>query len=209
MREKWRGNSKLTTKSELEEILALVKANSNDVFCDLGCGEGLLCIWASHIVKHAIGIEDHKETYQKALKNKRTTNRTNITLIPKDYNEIEKIPAIKKSTIFFCSNTLDYSFYRELQNFLYPKEVYFVSQYFTPFPIKSKCYNKKWFVTKTPFKIAKTEKQWIESMFGKGKTKRDLLRFMSALPNYKQNKKELKNDFDYINWLKGNPTRSN
>jgi len=60
MIEDWRGNPKATTKKELMKILDLVDASPDDIFCDLGCGHGKLCIWVSKRVRLAIGTEDDK-----------------------------------------------------------------------------------------------------------------------------------------------------
>lgn len=197
-----RGDPRLTRKSELHEILDSVKANSNDVFCDLGCGEGLLCVWASERVKYAYGIEFHRRNYSKAQKNKHKYNLTNVRFIYKDYDDIEDIPELKKCTIFFCSNGLDYEFYQRLERFLKGKKFFFVSQYFAHYPILSKKCGYG-FISRAPFKMAKNEKEWIQHMLGKNKTMSDLLKFIKKFPNYKDKKKELQSVLDFINWIRG------
>ncbi|HXV38319.1 MAG TPA: class I SAM-dependent methyltransferase [Nitrosopumilaceae archaeon] len=199
-----RGDPRLTRKNDLDEVLEAVKANSDDVFCDLGCGEGLLCIWASERLKYAYGIEFHRRNYSKAQENKGRYNRSNVRFIYKDYNNIEEIPELKKCTIFFCSNGLDYDFYQRLEKFLKGKKFFFASQYFAPYPILSKkC--EYGFIMKAPFKMAKNEKEWVQYMLGKNKTMEDLLKFIRRFPNYKDNKEELQITFDFVNWIRGLP----
>ncbi|MBI3639235.1 MAG: hypothetical protein HY223_02870 [Thaumarchaeota archaeon] len=195
-----RGNSKLTRKKDIEEIFALVNARPTDAFCDFGCGQGLACIYASRKLSFAIGIEDHRENYLKAQKNKNNLQRGKVSFFFRNYENFETIPKLNKCTIFYCTNELDYGFYKSIEEFLSPKRVYFVSQYFAPFPLMSKKYDE-WYVMKTPFKIAKNEKEWIAHMLGKGKTRKDLLRSIQGFPDYEDKKKELAEDIGFIRWL--------
>ncbi len=195
-----RGNSKLTGKNQLYRILDLVKAKSTDIFCDLGCGQGMTCIWASEKLSYSIGIENYKKNYLKAQKNKRKYKRRNVLFIFNDYEKLEAISRLKKCTIFFCTNELDYDFYKRLENFVKPKQVHFVSQYFAPYPIMSKCRDDV-FIMKTPFKIARNEEEWLHYMLGKGKTRKDLYQEIRSFPDLKNKIKELDDDIDFINWL--------
>jgi len=67
------GPPDLTTPIETKKILSLAKANKNDIFYDLGCGHGGVCIIAARKVKRAVGIEKYK-TYRE------TVNRVNIQM---------------------------------------------------------------------------------------------------------------------------------
>jgi SAM-dependent methyltransferase len=53
---------------QIRKMLRLAEANENDVFYDLGCGAGQLCIIAvkEFNVKRAIGIDAHKGRVKKA-----------------------------------------------------------------------------------------------------------------------------------------------
>jgi predicted RNA methylase len=63
-----RGPPNLTTPSETRKMLRLANANKNDIFYDLGCGHGRVCIYAAEKVKKAVGIEDHYYTYKEAVR---------------------------------------------------------------------------------------------------------------------------------------------
>lgn len=199
MREKWRGQSKLARKYELNRILEIVNASPKDIFCDLGCGKGLLCIWASKKVRYAIGVEDHKDTYLKAQENKRKYNRKNVRFLHKDYEKQSTLNKLKNCSIFFCTNYLTYSFYKQFENTV-KKRTHFVSQYFLPYPIISKM-NEDHFIAQTPFKIAKNEKEWIHYMLGKRKTRNDLIKIIREFSDHKDKINELVDDISGINWL--------
>ncbi|HYL66804.1 MAG TPA: methyltransferase domain-containing protein [Nitrosopumilaceae archaeon] len=203
-----RGNPRLTTKRELNQILDIVNAKPNDVFCDLGCGEGMLCIWASERLKYAYGIENYKKNYSKSQENKRTKLRSNVRFIFKNYDDLEKIPELKKCTIFFCTNGFFPDEFQRLEEFLKPKKFVFVSQYFATYPIMSKKYDN-FYIIRTPFKVAKNQKGWIQYMLGKNKTRKDLLKIMREFPDYSNKKEELDEIIRHFNWICGRCSKTN
>jgi predicted RNA methylase len=69
-----RGPPNLTKPSEIKKMLRLANANKNDIFYDLGCGNGRVCIHAARKVKKAVGIEDHYYTYKEAVSQARRSN---------------------------------------------------------------------------------------------------------------------------------------
>ncbi|MGI0102794.1 MAG: hypothetical protein ACREA7_09410 [Nitrosotalea sp.] len=54
---------------------------------------------------------------------------------------------------------------------------------------------------KSPFKMAKNEKEWIQYMLGKGKTMKDLLKIIQRFPVCKYDKEESHDMLNFVNWL--------
>lgn len=55
------GPSIALSDRQIRKMLRLAKLNKKDVFYDLGCGKGQLCIIAvkEFNVRHAVGIDNH------------------------------------------------------------------------------------------------------------------------------------------------------
>lgn len=67
------GSSVALRNRQIRKMLRLAEANENDVFYDLGCGAGQLCIIAvkEFNVKRAVGIDSNKGRVKQARKNVR------------------------------------------------------------------------------------------------------------------------------------------
>ena len=67
------GPSVCLSNRQIRKMLTLAKACENDVFYDLGCGAGQLCIIAvkEFSVRQAVGIEAHRGRVKKARENVR------------------------------------------------------------------------------------------------------------------------------------------
>src|ERR687897_3141743 len=76
-----RGPPNLTKPSETRKMLLLANANKNDIFYDLGCGHGGVCIQAASKVKKAVGIEDHYYTYKEAVSQARRSDAPDKIII--------------------------------------------------------------------------------------------------------------------------------
>ena len=62
-----RGKSNATSFEDTQIILKLAHATPKDIFCDLGCGNGNVCRWASKKVNFVYGVEEYKKRYQTAI----------------------------------------------------------------------------------------------------------------------------------------------
>ncbi|NIP62408.1 MAG: methyltransferase domain-containing protein [Nitrosopumilaceae archaeon] len=185
MSEKWRGNSQATKKWELDEILEFLEVNNDDVFCDLGCGRGNLCIWASDKVKKSYGIEDNKDRYQKAKQKVLHRKKKNIRLIHGNYEDENTLNKIKDANIVFCINESSLSLYKKLEDALKPNTV-FVKLGFPEYPVMRQSFVNDHSIIKIPFKIAKNKNQWINNVLGRKGTHKDL---------HKQIKKDFLKEF--------------
>lgn len=200
MTENWRGNPKVTTQKELWKILKLANATKNDVFCDLGCGYGNLCRWAIQHVGFAIGTEDHKKRFRKAIKN--TRRFENIKILNEDYRYEKTLRKLRKSTIFYCTNEVSLGFHFKLQKILRHK-AYFVTYTPPPYPIKAEKYSGLHYLIKIPFELAKTQNEWKKSIAKKGSMNEYRKRFLKKFDHeeYEERLLMMNEEITGIHWI--------
>jgi predicted RNA methylase len=63
-----KGSPTATKYWEAIRVFQLANLQKKDVFCDLGCGYGFVCIWASRRCKLAVGIEEDPKRARRARK---------------------------------------------------------------------------------------------------------------------------------------------
>ena len=95
------GPSVVLTNRDIRKMLRLADANENDVFYDLGCGAGQLCIIAvkEFNVKRAVGIEKDIGRVKKAKENARFSGLHNKIVIRHESIEDANF---KAATIVYC-----------------------------------------------------------------------------------------------------------
>lgn len=200
MSENWRGNPEVTKKKELWKILDLVNASPNDVFCDLGCGHGKLCIWASKKVKHAIGTESDRRRYRIAKRKTRENKSKNITILNEDYRYPRTLRKLRNCTILYCTNGEGLGFYKKIEEVV-GSGAYFVTYYIPPYPIKPEFHDDWIYVMRTPFKVAKNKEEWVRAL-GKGKSLTHLKKRISrGFTDYKEKILELKEEVAGLEWV--------
>jgi hypothetical protein len=192
-----RGDPKATSKKELRRIFRLAKVTKRDVFCDLGCGHGNLCRWAIKKVSSAIGTEDDKQRFKNARSN--TKKFENVKILNENYRAEKTLRKLRQGTIFYCTNELDLGFYRKFERIMKP-ETRLVTFYFPPYPVKPNSFDGWYYLAITPFRIAKTKKEWLKSVTKKGtvsslvrKIKRDFDQELVF---------SLEEGFDGIDWIR-------
>ena len=170
-----RGKSDATKKSELDEILDFLQVNKEDSFCDLGCGKGNTCIWASERMKCAIGIEDDRKRLSRANKNKNSRKRKhpNVQFIFGNYRTPEVLKNIKDCNVIFCVNTTDLGLYKWIEEVVRP-ESSFIKLGFPDYPVKKHSSVGDFFIMKSPFKLAKNRTEWVHSLLGSKSSTREL-----------------------------------
>jgi len=200
--ESWRGDPEVTKKAEFIGILKLVNANSKDIFCDLGCGHGRLCIWASRIVKFSFGVEDRRKRHLVALKNVKKSGRKNVKILREDYTDVKTLSKLKQCNIFYCTNEEGWAFYKKFEETM-RRGTYIISPYLPSYPIKPE-FHKGWmYVMKTPFTLAKNKKEWINSLSDKKNVSmKDIQRkIYREFSDYKQRLKDLDDNISGTEWL--------
>lgn len=112
MTERYRGRQNVTKRKDVRIILKLVNASSEDVFCDLGCGDGNVCRWSLEVVKRAIGVEDDKKRYRKALHN---TKKHNVKILNKSYADWKTFRNLHKCSIFYIVNEEGFDTFEKIE----------------------------------------------------------------------------------------------
>lgn len=199
MSEDWRGKPNTTKRKELLKILKLVNASANDIFCDLGCGNGNLCKWASKKVKFAIGMEDDKKRYRNALRNIKVSKCKNVKILNENYRDPRVIRKLKDCTIFYCTNDLTLGFYKKLGDAVNHK-TYIVSYFLPPYPILPEFHDGWFYFMKTPLRLAKNKSSWIKAVDKMGSSSHLERKIRNDFEDYEDKILELNESISGLGW---------
>lgn len=162
---KWRGEPDATTSKEAERIFKLAKLSKNDVFYDLGCGHGWVCIWAARHCKAAKGIEDLKLLVNRAKRNVAEAGVKNVEIIRGNFFD----NPLTEATMLFCIvglNTQDFEMWtRNRRHFR------IVTLGPPPVPILPAATADNYCLTQFPYRKAKRIEEWYEAVVGKRSAK--------------------------------------
>jgi len=158
-----RGRSNATSFKDTQIILKLAEVNSDDIFCDLGCGNGNVCRWASKKTNFVYGVEEYKKRYHSAIMNIKKFGCTNVKILNESYCKLSTLKKLRKGTIFYCTNNESLGFFKKFEKIM-PKNIRFVTVYLPPYPIKPKLYDEWYYLMTTPFDLAKNKDDWIKSV---------------------------------------------
>lgn len=166
---KWRGNPKVTTKQEINYLFRHLNIPRNSIYYDLGCGYGNTCRYASKFVKLSVGIENHKDRYEKAMNDSLSPEFSNVKIVKSDF---EKVP-INDATVIY-STSIGFMDFVRINKETKPNTMVIVPTIPPEYPIKSKKVGN-FFVSKTPFSRVKNVDEYVEIFFGKkNKTIKDM-----------------------------------
>lgn len=196
-----RGDPRATTRKELLDAFKLVDVSNEDVFCDLGCGHGKICVWASKEVKFCFGVEEKTPFFNESKRNVRKSKKTNIKLLKEDYTDAKTLRKLKNCTVFYCTNGETWGFYKRFEN-LMNKDTWFISLYFPPYPIKVDRHRGWMFAMKTPFKIARNRNEWLRSITKSRSIKSMKIKIRADYKDYKDRIKELDDWIEGFDWIK-------
>lgn len=191
-----RGRQQVTYRKDVRKFLNLVKATKKDVFCDLGCGNGKVCVWALEFVGESYGIEDYKKRFKKALKE---TKGFNVHIFNEDYRLFTTFKKLQKCTIFYSANENDLDTYEKIEKVCKPK-TWFISFLFPPYPIKPVKYDGVFYATRTPFNLAKTKKEWLKSICKNGDLKELKSRYEEERDDWDDMLKDLNCEIEGFDW---------
>jgi SAM-dependent methyltransferase len=160
----WRGSPIATSKKDFMHVLRLTKPKSSDVFYDLGCGYGRLCIWIAPRVKLAVGFETHYDRYKRAKLAVERSKLKNVEIRRVDFSRV----SYSKATIIYSMVDTGLPVMARI-NRLSKSGTKFI-QYARPnYPIKGKRLFGNYFMMKTPFERVKDQDEFARIFLGRKK----------------------------------------
>ncbi len=188
---KWRGSSNLTKYWEAIQAFDLAKLSKKDVFYDLGCGYGRVCIWAARRCKFARGIESHRDIIKDAIKNVQKSGLKNVEIIKGDFVH-HRFP---DADVLYCVTSLNVRDFQRWDKRKRKKNLRIVTLGPPPIPIKPVATKGTFCLTRFPFELAKTSDEWYYDILGKrnGLWKDVVRKFKRALND--ESLRSLRRDF--------------
>jgi SAM-dependent methyltransferase len=160
----WRGSAIATPKREFTRLLRVIRPTKKDVFYDLGCGYGRLCIWIAPKVKLAIGFENHFDRYRRA---KLAVERSGVNNVQIRYADFGRA-SYKNATIIYSIVDVGLRVMGRIDRQC-EHGAKFV-QYWRPnYPLKGKRILGDYFLMKTPFQRVKDENEFARIYLGRKK----------------------------------------
>jgi ubiquinone/menaquinone biosynthesis C-methylase UbiE len=152
----WRGPANATSKRDFEHLLKLIRpSKSKDIFFDLGCGYGNLCLWISPKVMLAVGLENHYDRYKRA---KIRIERAGLKNVHIRYANFA-YSSFKNATIIYSIVDTGLDVMAKINR--ESKAGTRFIQYGRPiYPIKGRQLFRHYFIMRTPFKRVKDEKEY-------------------------------------------------
>jgi len=161
----WRGSPTATSYDEAIQVFELAKLTERDVFCDLGCGYGRVCIWAALRCKSAIGIESHPIRFRRAKKNVERKALQNVQIIKARF---ENVTLPTKNLVMY--STIDLGLEQIVawqrkakRNF----RIRIVTLGPPPIPVKPLASKGKFYLTRFPYSKVRTGDEWCHSVVRK------------------------------------------
>lgn len=145
---------KATSRTSFYRLLDFLKPTKKDIFYDLGCGYGNLCLWISPLVKCAIGIENYTPYYDEAVRRTLSCKYPNIKIIKQNFEKT----FLNDATIIYSTN-LELTDFIGMKNRVKDGTCIIVPILPPPYPIKSKKVGS-FFIMKTPFERVRDENEF-------------------------------------------------
>jgi len=159
----WRGCPGCTSMEDAYRVFNLARLSKSDVFCDLGCGHGMVCIWAAPHCRLSIGIESLLTHARIAEMNVREEGIGNVRIIRDDF--IRHPPA--SANVLYCTIDLPLRFYDRLLSCSEDKRLRLVNFGPPPVPVKPTATDGLFCLTQFPFELAETTLEWCSAVAGK------------------------------------------
>jgi SAM-dependent methyltransferase len=147
----WRGSPTATTKREFSALLREINLSKDrDIFYDLGCGYGRVCIWAAPKVELSIGYENHHDRFKVAEREVKKSGLKNIEMRNRDFF----FASYKRATVVYSMVDVGLQVMARINR--QSKAGTRVIQYRRPnYPLKAKWISGNYFLMETPFKRVK------------------------------------------------------
>jgi precorrin-6B methylase 2 len=190
----------LFTNIDIRRMLHLARARENDVFYDLGCGwaQNLIVAATEFGVRRCVGIERDERRYRKAVQRVRARNLySRIKIVKGNFEDLVdgtlKGEDINKATIMFYGLSTSAEFLERLSNNM-RKGAQLVYYYNTLFPeIKADKSDYPFYLSKHPFTIPESERDWLDSIIRKERS--SIIK--GRKPSTEELWDELTHDYDY------------
>lgn len=160
---KWRGEPEATTYAEAVQVFKLAKLSKKDVFYDLGCGYGRVCIWAARRCRYAIGIENHGSIVREANKKIQKSGLINVRIVKGDFERLR----FPDANLLYCITELDLDNFRRWNMRKRQRNLRIVTLGPPPIPIKPVASRGLFYLTKFPYSFAGTGEEWCCMVLGK------------------------------------------
>lgn len=161
-----RGNPKVTTYPEARLIFRLAKLAKKDVFYDLGCGYGWVCIWAARFCRAAKGIESHRYVAMRARKIVHhyvaKHGITNVEIIKGDFSR-RRFP---DADVLYCIGNLNVHQFEKWNRRRKKRNLRIVTLGPPPIPIKPVATRGAYCLTQFPYERAKSVDEWYQVVLG-------------------------------------------
>ncbi len=153
------------------KLFKLANLSKRDVFYDLGCGHGHVCIWAARICKLSRGIESHARLAAKAEEYVQKSGLPNVGIIKGDIQRIRFTDA----DVLYCVLELDLHDFRRWSRRKAKRKLRIVTLGPPPIPIKPLARKEPFYLTKFPYSFAKSADEWFLAVLGESQaTLKDL-----------------------------------
>jgi ubiquinone/menaquinone biosynthesis C-methylase UbiE len=167
----WRGKPNATTYREALQVFKLAALSKRDVFWDLGCGYGRVCIWAARRCMQSIGVESDKRRAAIAKRKVERRRLANVRIIKGDFQRV-KFP--DAHVVFYCSTQVGFDDFRRWKR-SGRRSFRVVTSGPPPVPVKPVKRIGAFYLTKIPYVTAKTGAQWCHAVLGRRGTFKDVL----------------------------------
>lgn len=176
------GPSTVLSDRHIRTLLKLARPNKKDVFYDLGCGSGRLCIIAvkEFDVKRAVGIDNHRGRVKQARRNVQKENLQDRIKIR--YQNIEKSD-LKDATVVYCGLMEEEDTLQKYEEML-SKNCKLITLASPPVSIIPFDVDYPFYMMKFPFKKTKNSDIWATSVLLKNGTLEELLDEMKRDPDW-------------------------
>lgn len=134
-------------------------SKEEDVFYDLGCGYGRLCIWIAPKVKLAIGYENHYDRFKRAKQDVEKSEYKNIIIKNSDFT----FASFRKATIIYSIVDIGLQVLARINK--QAKSGTRVILYRRPnYPIKAERISGYYFIMRTPIRRVKDPSEFARMM---------------------------------------------
>lgn len=173
----------------IRKILRLAQASKRDVFYDLGCGRGQLCIVAvkEFGVKRAVGIEMHRGRAAKARRTVETLGLSDrIDIRDEDFMDSD----LSEATIAYCGLTEEEDDVTHFGNILQPG-TRFVTLFLPFVGVLPTATDYPFYRMDLPFRTTRGASSWASSVLFRRANVDDLYRELDTDREYRYDKRVL------------------